>query len=102
MHIICAGWLKQCHTSVIVFNVAQFFLSLNHSFLAKCLSKAGLNTNIINFFNSYYANCTTTYTWNGFSFPSFNTNVGIGQGSALSPIISAIYMAPIIKTFKKE
>jgi len=40
--------------------------------------------------------------WNNFSFPSFNTNVGVGQGSALSPIISVIYLAPIIKTFKKR
>jgi len=101
-HIIYAGWLKQCHTSVIAFDVAQFFPSLNHSFLAKYLSKAGLNANIINFFNSYHANCTTTYTWNGFSSPSFNTNISIGQGSALSPIISTMYMAPIIKTFKKR
>jgi len=28
--------------------------------------------------------------------------VGVGQGSALSPILSAIYLAPIIKTFKKR
>jgi len=26
----------------------------------------------------------------------------VGQGSALSPILSAIYLAPIIKTFKKR
>jgi len=42
------------------------------------------------------------YTWNGFSSPVFNTSVSVGQGSALSPIISAMYMAPIIKTFKKR
>jgi len=101
-HIIHAGWLKQCYTSVIAFDIAQFFLSFNHSFLAKCLGKASLNPNIINFFDSYHTNCTSTYTWNGFSLPSFNTNIGVGQGSTLSPIISAIYMAPIIKTFKKR
>jgi len=26
----------------------------------------------------------------------------VGQGSALSPILSAIYLIPIIKTFKKR
>ena len=62
-----------------------------------CLKKAGLNPNIINFFNSYHADWTTTYTWNSFSFPLSNTNVGVGQESALSSIISAIYMVPIIK-----
>ena len=41
-------------------------------------------------------------SWNNFSLPAFNTNVGVGQGLALSPILSAIYLAPVIKTFKKR
>ena len=102
MHIIHTGWLKQYHTSIIAFDIAQFFPFLNHSFLAKCLGKASLNPNIINFFDSYHTNRTAIYIWNSFSLPSFNTNVGVGQGSALSPIISTMYMAPIIKMFKKR
>jgi len=35
-------------------------------------------------------------------YPLFNTNVGVGQDSALFSIIFAIYMAPIIRTFKKR
>jgi len=101
-HIICAGWLRQCHTSVIAFDIAQFFPSLNHEFLSICLKKAGLNTNVVGFFNSYHSNRSTTYTWNNFSSPAFNTNVRVGQGSALFPILSAIYLAPVIKTFKKR
>jgi len=61
-HIICAGWLRQCHTSVIAFDIAQFFPSLNHEFLSICLNKAGLNTNVAGFFNSYHSNCSTIYT----------------------------------------
>jgi len=34
--------------------------------------------------------------------PAFNTNIGVGQGSALFSILSTIYLAPIIKTFKKR
>ena len=45
---------------------------------------------------------STIYSWNNFSFPSFNTNIRVGQGSAFSPILSAIYLALIIKTFKKR
>ena len=29
-HLIRAGWLRQCHTSVLAFDIAQFFFSLNH------------------------------------------------------------------------
>jgi len=101
-HLIRAGWLKQCHTSILAFDIAQFFPSLNHQFLSICLKKAGLNANVIYFFNSYYLNRSTSYSWNTFTSPSFNVNVSVGQGSALSPILSALYLAPIIKMFKKR
>ena len=101
-YLIRAGWLKQCHTSVIAFNIAQFFPSLNHHFLSICLKTVGLNTNVRNFFSSYHSDRSTMYSWNNFLSPIFNTNVGVGQGSALFPILSAIYLLPIIKTFKKE
>jgi len=83
-HLIWAEWLKQCHTSIIAFDIAQFFSFLNHEFLSLCLTKAGLNTNVIGFFNSYHSNHSTTYSWNKFSSPSFNTNIGVDQGSALT------------------
>jgi len=102
MHLIRTGWMKEYHTSVIAFNIAQFFLSLNHDFLSLCLAKAGLNANILKFFINYHSNRSTTYTWNNFTSQKFATSVGVGQGSALSPILSAIYLAPIIKTFKKR
>jgi len=101
-HLIQAGWLKQCHTSIIAFNIVQFFPSLNHYFLSICLKKAGLNTNVRNFFRSYYSGCSTSYLWNSFVSPSFDTNVGVGQGSALSSILSTIYLTSIIKIFKKR
>jgi len=101
-HIIHVGWAKDCYTSVIAFNITQFFPSLNHSFLSLCLKKAGLNANVLKFFQSYYSNKFTTYAWNNFISQKFATSVGISQGSALSPILSAIYLAPIIKTFKKR
>ena len=92
----------RCPLTVITFDVAQFFPSLNYVFLSSCLKKAGLNCCIINFFNSYHDNQSTKYFWNNFLSPPFIMNVGIGQSSALSPILSAIYMAPILKTFEKR
>jgi len=102
IHLIRAGWLKQCHTSIIAFDITQFFPSLNYHFLSIYLKKAGLSTNIREFFNSYYSGRSISYLWNSFLSPMFDTNVGVGQGSALSPILSAIYLLPIIKTFKKR
>ena len=101
-YLIRMGWLQQYHMSVLAFDITQFFPSLNYQFLSLCLKKAGLNTNVIHFFNSYHLDHSTSYSWNSFTFPSFNVNIGIGQGSTLSPILLALYLAPIIKTFKKR
>ena len=49
-HLIYTGWLKQCHTSIIAFDIAQFFPSLNYTFLSACFQETGLNTNIRGFF----------------------------------------------------
>jgi len=39
--------------------------------------------------------------WNNFSSPFFNVDIGIGQGSALSPILSAVYISPVFHILKK-
>jgi len=41
-HIVCLGWTKNKSTSVLTFNIAQFFPSLNHCLLTIILGKAGL------------------------------------------------------------
>ena len=41
------------------------------------------------------------YFWNKFSFSSFNINVSIGQGSALSSILLALYLSSLFHIFEK-
>jgi len=40
--------------------------------------------------------------WNQFFFPFFKADVGIEQGSALSPILSALYIMLILYIFEKR
>jgi len=40
--------------------------------------------------------------WNNFVSPSFRTDVGVGQGSVLSPILSTLYIAPVFHIFEKR
>ena len=40
--------------------------------------------------------------WNNFSSPIHNINVGVGQGSALSPILSALYLSLIFYILEKR
>jgi hypothetical protein len=38
-HLICAGWTKGLKTSVMAFNITQFFPLLNHSLLVDILKR---------------------------------------------------------------
>ena len=42
------------------------------------------------------------YYWNNFMSPVFNINVSVGQGFALSPILSALYLLPFIYILEKH
>jgi len=83
-------------TSTLAFDIAQFFPLLNHCPLTLIIKKAGFNNRIILFFSNYLVNRKTNYSWNNFTFPIFNVNVGVGQGSVLSPILLALYFSPFI------
>jgi hypothetical protein len=98
-HLICAGWMKGLKTSMVVFDIAQFFPLLNHSLLVQILKRQGFPGEVINFFSSYLKDCSTQFLWNGLLSPLFDAAVGVGQGSALSPILSALYIAPVMHSF---
>ena len=100
-HTICLEWVKNLITSTLTFNIAQFFPSLNHQLLFLILDKAGLDHKVSNFFKNYLVERKTQYCWNDFISPSFNINVGVGQGSALSSILSALYLSPVFHSLEK-
>jgi len=95
-HIVRSGWVKGRTTSTLVFDIAQFFPSLNHHFLILVLEKAGLDPKVMNFFTNYLIQRSTKYLWNDLSSHFFEINVGVGQGSALSPILSTLYLSPLL------
>jgi len=95
-------WSKYLHTSTLTFNIAQFFLFLNYQLLPIILNKAGFDSQISSFFSDYLINRQMQYMWNYFISPFFKINMGIRQGSALSPILSAIYITPIFHIFEKR
>jgi len=66
------------------------------------MKKAGFNNRIISFFTNYLVDRKTNYYWNNFMSPVFNFNVGVGQDSALSPILSALYLLPFIYILEKH
>ncbi|CAA7270783.1 unnamed protein product [Cyclocybe aegerita] len=74
-HLMQAEWVKGLQTSTLAFDIMQFFPSINHEmFMA-------------------------VYCWNTFQSDPCSAGVGVRQGSALSPVISGLFIAPVMKLF---
>ena len=95
-HFICMGWVKNLLTSILAFDIPQFFPSLNYRLLTCILGKVDFNLWVVNFFSNYLVGRRTQYFWNSFMSPLFDVNVGVGQGSTLLPILLALYFFPFL------
>jgi hypothetical protein len=73
--------------------------SINHQFLLAVIRKQGFHPRVATFFASYLVGRSTTYTWNNFASDPRQADVGVGQGSALSPVLSALVIAPLMKLY---
>lgn len=98
-HLVQTGWAKELQTSVIAFDITQFFPSINHQLLLLIIRKMGFHPKVVDFFASYLVERNTSYTWNNFTSDLRQADIGVGQGSALSPVLSALIVAPIMKLF---
>jgi len=65
-HLVCTGWAKGKKTSVLAFDIAQFFPSLNHAMLLAILRKQGFSSFVGRFFASYLIDRFTSYLWGSF------------------------------------
>ena len=95
-------WVKHCTTSILAFYIAQFFPLLNHQVLSLVLDKASFDPKVLIFFQNYLVDRKIKYLWNSFFFSFFNVDIGVGQESALAPILSALYLSPIFHIFEKH
>ena len=101
-HIVRLGWTKGKITSTLAFDISQFFPSLNYHLLTSILYKAGLEPKVVMFFANYLVQRKTNYIWNNLQSPDFEVNIGVGQGSALSPILSTLYLTPFFYILEKR
>ena len=86
--------------SILAFDITQFFPFLNHQLLPLIMNKVGLDHKILTFFKNYLVGRKTKYFWNNFISSFFCVNIGVGQGSALSPILSIHYLSPIFHSLE--
>ena len=89
-------------TSTLAFDILQFFPSLNYHLLSLILKKVGFDSYIVQFFSNYLVNRSIHYVWNNFSSHFVDVNVGVGQDSALSPILLALYLDSFLHILEKH
>ena len=92
-YLIWMGWIKELHLNALVFDITQFFPSLNCLLLPIILTKASFDIKVSCFFSNYWINRQTQYVWNYFTSLFFNTKIRVEQGSAFSSILSTLYIA---------
>ena len=95
-YFIHMEWVRNLSTSTLTFDISQFFPLLNHCLLTLILGKAGFDSKVVKFFSNYLVSRKTQYFWNNFLSSFFNVDVGVRQGSALSPIFLALYLSPLL------
>ena len=96
VHDIKQMWKKGQDSTAVLLDVAQFFPSINQTLLAKILRKQGFHHTLCTYFEDYLVNRNTAFIFNNQTLPEQPFSVGVGQGSALSPILSGLYIAPAI------
>ncbi|CAA7270778.1 unnamed protein product [Cyclocybe aegerita] len=94
-----AEWVKGLQTSALAFDITQFFPSITHEMFMAVLCKQGFSPILVDFFASYLIGRSIVYCWNTFQSDLCSADVGVGQGSALSPVISGLFIAPVMKLF---
>ena len=91
-HFIHSGQVKNNITSILVFNIVQFFPLLNYHLLI-ILRKAIYDSKVNCLFSNYLVGRKTQYYWNNISSSLFDVDVRVEQGLALSAISSVLYIA---------
>ena len=89
-------------TSTLVFDITQFFPFLNHQLLLLILKKTRCHFKVVQFFSNYLVGRKMQYSWNNFSSQFFNVDIGVEQGLAFFPILSAIYIVPIFHILENQ
>ena len=64
-------------------------------------SKVGLEPKMFIFFADNLVQRKMNYVWNNLQSPGFEVNVGVGQGSVLSPILLALYLTLFLHILEK-
>jgi ribonuclease HI len=96
VHCIQQAWKRGLDSSALLLDVAQFFPSVHHQMMAAILRKQGFHSTLCMYFEDYLVGRQTEFVFNGHQSGPTDFSTGVGQGSALSPVLTGLYLAPVL------
>lgn len=106
-NLVINGWCaevpgtKEWKTSLLGLDISGAYDHVKHLELIKVLIDKDVPAWIIHYVWSFLCNRSTSVVFPGYVSPKFWLEVGIPQGSPLSPILFAFFAAPILEQFEK-
>jgi hypothetical protein len=100
VHHIQATQATNCASALLLFNISGFFNNLNPEHMAQLFHDKGFPYGVCQWVLQFMRNCKATLKIGDYMLEMFDITYGMPQGSPLSPILSAIYTANLLNTFK--
>jgi hypothetical protein len=82
---------------VLLLNISRFFDHLNPATTVATLADLGVDSTTCTWVYSFMTERTLRLTFNGEQSAPFDQDMGVPQGSPLSPILSALYTSPVLR-----
>lgn len=97
LETIHEAWDEGKVASLLLLDVSGAYDNISHQRLLHNFRKRRLNILIIKLIKSFFTDRTTTLSFDGHKSAPYTTNIGIPQGSPVSPILYLFYNADFIE-----
>jgi ribonuclease HI len=99
VHDIQRAWQRGLVATVLTFDISGYFNNIQHSFLVQMLEAKGFPQCLVHWVESFLSNRTIAMSINEDVGEPVPFNVGVPQGSPLSPCFSSFYTADLIEYY---
>jgi hypothetical protein len=98
MHKVTTARDEGLFTTALAVNISQFFPSLRHDVLVETLMFQGFPEEVVHSIEAWLQAHSTIYALGAARSQSYSLDSGVPQGDPLSPLLSALYIAPVLFT----